>query len=249
MPKRKSASGVIRKAQDIGSADYELTQGLVQTIGVGREATMKCTRARNRNYILPVSTIGLLLLLGPLFKDTPRAQTEDATQGINMSVWYTEPTAELSAMKMHPTSNLNVTMNNINIWEVQTWQGDHPKYMIALHYVDANSDRTERRFVFVVRSSTGVPWIVADSPVREPNGASPGTSQTIWFAIDVDEALLRAGLATRSSWFTEVATSTMEIGITDQREIHVDGAEDSPQDKSAALTPLTKVEDIGVFLP
>ncbi len=120
---------------------------------------------------------------------------------------------------------------------------------MAVHYADYSSDSTERRFVFVVRSSTGVPWIVADLPVRDPDGTSLGTNQTIWFTLDVDEALLRTSPKIRASWFGEVATSTIEIGITDQREIRVDGGGGSPEDESATLTPLTKVEDIRVFLP
>ncbi len=210
---------------------------------------MKYVVARSYHYILGVGAIGLFLFLGLLFMAAPHSQSEDPAQGISMSISYTEPTAQLGAMTVYSQPNINFTANNVRILGADIWKSDHPRYMMAVHYADYNSDRTERRFVFVVRSSTGVPWIVADSPVRDPNGTSLGTNETIWFTFDVDEALLRTNPKIRGSWFTEVATSTIEIGITDQRQIHVDGAEGSPESKSAALTLLTKVEDIRVFLP
>ncbi len=210
---------------------------------------MKNMNAQSHDQIIRMSRIGLLLFLGLLFVVTSHSQSEDPNQGISMTVSYTEPTAQLGAIKVHSQPNISFTANNVRILGADTWQSDHPRYMMAVHYADYNSDRTERRFVFVVRSSTGIPWIVADSPVRDPNGTSSGTNQTIWFAFDVDEDLLRADPKIRASWFTEVATSTIEIGITDERQIHVDGAEPSSEDKSAGLTPLTKVEDIRVFLP
>jgi len=147
---------------------------------------------------------------------------------------------------------MDITESNIHVSGADIWQGAHPRYIIALHYTDSNNDGAERRFVFVVRSIIGIPWIIADSPVEDPNGVPDGskqTNRTIWFVFDVDKTALQSNPRIPASWFAEVATSTIEVGITDRRRFNIAGPGDLPEDEEISLLPLTKIEDILIFAP
>ncbi len=166
---------------------------------------------------------------------------------MSASLYYKEPKTQLGKMKLDSSSNMDITTNNIHISGVDIWRGARPLYIFAIHYTDFNNDEVERRFVLVVRNSLGDPWFFADMPVKDPNGVSD-INQTIWFAFDVDKPTLQSNPKIRASWFAEAATSTVEIGVTDQTEINIAGPGDLPTDEKTSLE-FIKIEDIIVFNP
>ena len=202
-------------------------------------------------YLKRILLLALVIVVGllvfPSFRNASISQAQPKDQAINISVSFTEPTTQLEKLKLDSSSKLDIITNNIHISGVDTWRGDLPQYIIALHYTDFNNDETEHRFVFVVRSSLGDPWIVADMPVKDPNGVSD-ISRTVWFGFDVDRTILQSTPNISASWFTEVANSTIEVGITDKTEINISGPGDLPMDEKNSLE-FIKIEDVLVFTP
>jgi len=191
--------------------------------------------------------LGLLAFPKLLYTNTSHAQAEN--KGVSSSYYYVEPTIQLKEIKLVTTSKTDITANNINVSGVDIWQGVHPLYLIGVHYTDSNQDYTERRFIFVVRGSTGDPWIMADTPVKDPNSVSDNTDLTnrmIWFAFDVDKTILESDKRIDPSWFTRIATSMIEIGITDQSQFNIAGPGGLPANASP-LTPLYEIGDVLIF--
>jgi hypothetical protein len=208
-----------------------------------------------RRYINRISLFVLLtiliaviwLLALPIFGHANNSYAQSENQAMSASFYYTEPTTQLGSMKVVSNSKIDITTNDIHISGLDTWQGASPLYILALHYTDLNTDDVERRFVFVVKTSLGNPWFVADIPVRDPNGASSDADRTIWFVFDVDKSVLLANPKIRSPWFDEAATSIIEVGITDQKQINITGPGALPEDEKVPLVALFKIEEISIF--
>lgn len=190
-----------------------------------------------------VIAIGVLALPSFGYSSDPHAQSNN--QGMSASVYYKEPTTQMGKMKLESKSKIDIITNNIHVSGLDSWRGAHPLYLFAIHYTDFNNDDTERRFVLVVRNSLGNPWFVADMPVKDPDGTSD-INRTIWFAFDVDKTILQSNPKIRTSWFAETATSSIELGITDQKEITIPEPGTLSVNERTSLA-LFKIKDILVF--
>lgn len=155
---------------------------------------------------VPVFLLGLLVFnVGSQHSDTSRVQADYQNQGLSASIYYSEPADQLESMKIDSNIKTDINENNIRIFGVDVWKGDHPRYIIAAHYSDANTDLIERRIIFVLRNSVGDPWIVADVPVVDPTGGiNSQPNKTIWFAVDVDRTILQSNPHFPESWLSEV---------------------------------------------
>lgn len=184
--------------------------------------------------IASIVLIGLLALPSLRYRTISRAQSKSG--GISASLYYTDPTDQLGKMKLDSSAKMDITTGNIQISGTDIWQGTTPSYIIAVHYTDFNNDESERRFVFIVRSALGNPWIIADMPVKNPSGISD-INRTVWFAFDIDKATLQSSSPTiPDSWFAEVTSSTIEIGVADQHQINIVGPGDLPVDEKTLIT-------------
>jgi hypothetical protein len=185
------------------------------------------------------------LLLSPVFFPINDSKAESEDQGISAEFYYVEPSTQLLEMKLNSSSKTDINIDNIRISEVETWQGVLPRYVISIHYTNFNNDAAERRFVFVVRSKIGVPWIIADTPIKVLDSASD-IDQTIWFAFNVNRNILQSNPNIPASWFAEVANSTIEVMIVDQPGINIAGVGGITVDGKPSLPPFIS-EDIVVF--
>lgn len=208
------------------------------------------TNLKHTLFLALVIAVGLLFLPDFFYTEVSSAQEENL--GISSSFYYSEPTSLLEDMKLVTTEKTEITTNNVYVSGVDVWQGIDPLYLVAIHYTDFNNDEKERRFVFVVRSSSGDPWIIADMSIENPDGASDKSDQTdrtIWFDFDVDKTILQSDPKIDPSWFIDATSSLIEVGVVDQGQINISGFGELTADEKASLTPLYKIADISVFDP
>lgn len=190
-----------------------------------------------------ISIIWLLFPLGLRYTSNSYAQSKD--QAISANFYYKEPTIQMENMKLVSSSNLGILTNNIQISGMDIWRGSNPLYIFALHFTDLNKDDVERRFVFVIKTNLGDPWFVADVPVKDPEIVSD-IDRTIWFLFDVDKSVLLSNSNIRPSWFDEAATSIIEVGVTDERQINVAGPGSLSNNEIEPLA-LIELEYISIF--
>ncbi len=196
----------------------------------------------------------------------PRIEPQEGTDvyarpevnvGVQIDITYNEPPEVFrnAGGELVYHADLNITELGVMLNEANIWRTTGSDLVLELRLHHQGVDLYNTRLVLVFRGTQGDPWFVGDGFLCDPFilHTSPekiSPDQSIWYAINIDEQVLRNDPRNKPEWFREVEVSTVEIGVSDNT-IAVTGPGPVPEldEPLTNLYPLVKHKFFQVIQP